>query len=122
TEGGSAYERMEHPAGHRALCGVAAWVVASSGGIERCRLAATGVGAQPRRLEGAEQAAVGTDGTAAAVTQAIAGEVAGWGMPGERGAGAGRLPGRLPRPPPEGPGHRRGGRQGGGTLDGPGHQ
>jgi aerobic carbon-monoxide dehydrogenase medium subunit len=52
---GSAYLKMDHPASHYALCGVAALVTRSNGNISDVRVGITGVGPKAYRATGVEQ-------------------------------------------------------------------
>jgi carbon-monoxide dehydrogenase medium subunit len=56
---GSAYLKMDHPASHYALCGVAALVTRSNGNISDVRVGITGVGPKAYRATGVEQALKG---------------------------------------------------------------
>jgi aerobic carbon-monoxide dehydrogenase medium subunit len=67
---GSAYLKMDHPASHYALCGVAAVVQLSSGSVRDVRVAVTGVGPKAYRATGVEDALRGQSVSAEAVEQA----------------------------------------------------
>jgi carbon-monoxide dehydrogenase medium subunit len=69
---GGAYRSLEQPASGYSLAGVAAVVAFSGGAIGHARIAVTGVADVPYRAKSAEQALLGTDGSAAAVAAAAA--------------------------------------------------
>ena len=59
---GSAYEKVENPASHYAVCGVAARVVGDLGGsVTTCRVVVTGATDRPTRLLEVEEALEGQD-------------------------------------------------------------
>jgi carbon-monoxide dehydrogenase medium subunit len=61
---GSAYLKMDHPASHYALCGVAALVTRSNGNVSDVRVGITGVGPKAYRATGVEQALKGQPASA----------------------------------------------------------
>jgi aerobic carbon-monoxide dehydrogenase medium subunit len=67
---GSAYLKMDHPASHYALCGVAAIVQVASGSVQDVRVAVTGVGPKAYRATGVEDALRGQAASAESVEQA----------------------------------------------------
>lgn len=68
---GTAYMKMDHPASHYALCGVAAIVtLGANDSIERARVAVTGVGPKAYRATGVEQALAGKPASEDTATQA----------------------------------------------------
>jgi carbon-monoxide dehydrogenase medium subunit len=68
---GTAYLKMDHPASHYALCGVAAVVqLGASGTVEQVRVGVTGVGPKAYRATGVENALRGQPGSAESVEQA----------------------------------------------------
>ncbi|MCC7105806.1 MAG: xanthine dehydrogenase family protein subunit M [Chloroflexi bacterium] len=70
---GSAYLKMDHPASHYALCGVAAVVKLGDGDtIADCRVAITGIGAKAYRAESVEAALRGTSATQETLESAVA--------------------------------------------------
>ena len=70
---GSAYERFTNPANLSAVCGVAARITATAGGIiTTCRVAATGHAARPMRLRALEAALEGATLTAESIRAAVA--------------------------------------------------
>jgi aerobic carbon-monoxide dehydrogenase medium subunit len=72
-DAGSAYRSLEQPASGYALVGVAAVVIRGGDGrISDARIGVTGVGDRPYRAMAADQALVGTDGSAEAIAAAAA--------------------------------------------------
>jgi aerobic carbon-monoxide dehydrogenase medium subunit len=68
---GTAYLKMDHPASHYALCGVAAIVqLGASGTVEQVRVGVTGVGPTAYRATGVENALRGQSASAESVEQA----------------------------------------------------
>jgi carbon-monoxide dehydrogenase medium subunit len=68
---GTAYLKMDHPASHYALCGVAAIVqLGGSGAVEQVRVGVTGVGPKAYRATGVENALRGQSASAESVEQA----------------------------------------------------
>jgi carbon-monoxide dehydrogenase medium subunit len=68
---GTAYLKMDHPASHYALCGVAAIVqLGGSGTVEQARVGVTGVGPKAYRATGVEDALRGQSASAESVEQA----------------------------------------------------
>lgn len=75
---GAAYAKFAHPASGYAIVGAAAYVKLEGGKVSAARLAITGAGPLPTRQTAAEQAILGSDGSAEAVASAA--EQAGQGM------------------------------------------
>lgn len=69
---GGAYRTLEQPASGYSIAGVAAVIAFSGGTISHARVAVTGVSDVPYRAKAAEQALLGTDGSASAVAAASA--------------------------------------------------
>ena len=67
---GTAYLKMDHPASHYALCGVAAIVQLSGGNVQDVRVAVTGVGPKAYRATGVEEALRGQAANESSVEQA----------------------------------------------------
>ncbi len=67
---GTAYLKMDHPASHYALCGVAAIVQLSGGNVQDVRVAVTGVGSKAYRATGVEEALRGQAANESSVEQA----------------------------------------------------
>jgi len=67
---GTAYLKMDHPASHYALCGVAAIVQLSGGNVQDVRVAVTGVGPKAYRATGVEDALRGQAANESSVEQA----------------------------------------------------
>jgi carbon-monoxide dehydrogenase medium subunit len=67
---GTAYLKMDHPASHYALCGVAAIVQLGAGTVQDVRVGVTGVGPKAYRATGVEHALRGQQASAEAVEQA----------------------------------------------------
>ena len=67
---GTAYLKMDHPASHYALCGVAAIVQLSGGNVQDVRVAVTGVGSKAYRATGVEDALRGQAANESSVEQA----------------------------------------------------
>ena len=65
-----AYRKLAQPASGYSIVGVAAVVALSGGSITHARVALTGVGDVPYRAKAVEEALLGTDGSAAAVSGA----------------------------------------------------
>lgn len=69
---GAAYEKVEQPASHLALAGVAAVLTVEAGTVRRARVAMTGVTTTPRRLTAVERALVGSTTSDVALSEAAA--------------------------------------------------
>jgi carbon-monoxide dehydrogenase medium subunit len=67
---GSAYLKMDHPASHYALCGVAAIVTRGDGAVSDVRVGITGVGPKAYRASGVEQALRGQPANAETIRAA----------------------------------------------------
>jgi carbon-monoxide dehydrogenase medium subunit len=67
---GTAYLKMDHPASHYALCGVAAIVQLGGGNVQDVRVAVTGVGPKAYRATGVEEALRGQAANESNVEQA----------------------------------------------------
>lgn len=70
--GPSAYEVLPHAASRYPVCGVAATLRQVNGHIETCRLAVTGMGISPQRLDAVEAALTGQAATPEVITTAVA--------------------------------------------------
>jgi aerobic carbon-monoxide dehydrogenase medium subunit len=67
---GGSYQKLEHPASGYSIVGVAAVIASTGGSISHARVALTGVGEVAYRARAVEDALVGGDGSAAAVSAA----------------------------------------------------
>lgn len=69
---GAAYVKFPHPASRYAIVGAAAYVRLDGGKVGACRIGVTGAGPRAERQPAAEQALLGSDGSAEAVAAAAA--------------------------------------------------
>lgn len=67
---GAAYVKFSHPASGYAIVGAAAYVKMAGGKVTACRIGVTGAGPKAERQTAAEQALIGSDGSAEAIAKA----------------------------------------------------
>lgn len=67
---GTAYSKFPHPASRYAIVGAAAYVKLDGGKVTACRIGITGAGPLATRQQAAEQALIGSDGSAEAIASA----------------------------------------------------